>query len=361
MHEIYMKRALTLAHRGHTSPNPMVGAIIVQNDEIVSETWHKMAGEPHAEALAIKKAGKLAADADLYVTLEPCCHHGKTPPCTDAIIKSGIRRVFAAMEDPNPLVAGNGIRQLREAGIEVQVGLLETKARQLNEGFIKRMTTGLPFVLWKTAMTLDGKIATKTGDSRWVTGEQARKEVHRLRNWSDAVMVGIGTILADDPELTVRGIRGSKNPTRIIIDSHARTPADAHALSKDAPTIIATLRNIPEDMMDALSTAGAKILRIPDSNGRIDLRNLMGELGKMEINNIILECGGELAASMLEEKLIDRGLIFIAPKIIGGEKAKTPVEGEGIELMAQALNVTKPKIRRFGDDLALEFEIRKTS
>lgn len=354
-----MKRALALARRGHTSPNPMVGAAIVKNNKIISEAWHRQAGELHAEALAIEKAGRLANGADLYVTLEPCCHHGKTPPCTDAIIKSGIRRVYAAIEDPNPLVSGSGIRQLKESGIEVQVGLLETEARKLNEGFIKRMNTGMPFVLWKAAMTLDGKIAAKTGDSQWVTGETARKEVHRLRSRTDAIMVGIGTILADDPQLTVRGIKGAKNPLRIIVDSSARTPANARALSSDASTIIATLRNIPEKKMDALFTSGARILGIRDIDGRIDLTYLMNELGKMGINNVLLEGGGELAASMLSAGLIDRGLIFIAPKIIGGRDAKTPVEGEGIEAMSQALSTKKPKVRCFGDDIALEFEILK--
>lgn len=354
-----MKRALRLARRGRTSPNPMVGAVIVRDGVIVGEGFHPKAGEPHAEIFALNAAGDSANGADLYVTLEPCCHKGRTPPCTDAIIRSGIKRVFAAMVDPNPEVGGKGIEILKSAGIEVHVGLMESEARELNRGFIKRVTTGLPFVLWKAAMTLDGKIATRTGDSRWVTGEKARRYAHQLRTRSDAVMVGIGTVLADDPELTVRGIRAAANPLRVVVDSHARTPATARVLSPDAPTIIATLRDIPEDRMDALWKAGARILGIREADGRIDLRYLMSELAKMGMNSVLLEGGGELAASMLDAGLIDRGIIFLAPKIIGGRDAKTPVEGKGIELMSQALGVSKPKVRRFGDDIALEFELNQ--
>ena len=334
--ETFMKRALALAGRGRTSPNPMVGAIVVRDGKIVGEGFHPKAGDPHAEVFALNAAGSLAKGADLYVTLEPCCHQGKTPPCTDAVIQSGIKRVFAAMVDPNPEVGGKGIEILRKAGIEVNVGLMESKVRELNRGFIKRITTGLPFVLWKAAMTLDGKIATRTGDSKWVTGERARKEVHRLRSQCDAVMVGIGTVLADDPELTVRGIRGAVNPIRVVVGGSASIPPNARVLNSEAKTIIAP----------------------PADNGRVDLRALMIELAEMGINSVLLEGGGELAASMLSAGLVDRGIIFLAPKIAGGRDAKTPVEGEGIELMSQALATSKPKIRRFGDDIALEFEIR---
>ena len=356
---VYMKRALTLARRGRTSPNPMVGAVVVRDGKIIGEGFHPKAGEPHAEVFAMDASGSSAKGADLYVNLEPCCHQGKTPPCTDAIIQSGIKRVFAAMVDPNPEVGGKGIEILRKAGIDIQIGLLEAEAKELNLGFIKRVTTGLPFVLWKAAMTLDGKIATRTGDSKWVTCECARKEVHRLRCRCDAVMVGIGTVLADDPELTVRGIRGAVNPMRIVVDSRASTPPNAKVLNSDATTIIATLRDISDDRMDALWNAGARVLGIRDVDGRVDLRYLMGELAKMGVNNVLLEGGGELAASMLDAGLVDRGIIFLAPKIAGGRDAKTPVEGKGIELMSQALNVSKPKVRRFGDDLALEFSLNK--
>lgn len=351
-----MNRALALARKGRTSPNPMVGAVVVRGGKIVGEGYHPRAGEPHAEVFALNAAGEQAKGADLYVTLEPCCHHGKTPPCTDAVIASGIRRVFAAMVDPNPEVGGKGLALLKEAGIEVHAGLMETEARELNRGFIKRVTRGLPFVTWKVAMTLDGKICTRTGDSRWVTGEKARKEVHKLRNKSDAVMVGIGTVLADDPELTVRGIRGGKNPIRVVVDCEGRTPCDARVLNSDAPTLIVTKRDAPELNLDCLWQAGARVLGVRDCDGRIDLNYLMSELAKMGVNNLLLEGGGELAASMIAAGLVDRGLVFIAPKIIGGRDAKTPVEGEGIELMADALTVSTPRVRRFGEDIALEFD-----
>ena len=363
----FMKRALRLAIRGRTSPNPMVGAVVVRDGEIVGEGFHPKAGEPHAEVFALRDAGERAKGADLYVTLEPCCHHGKTPPCTDAVIRSGVRRVFAAMVDPNPQVAGQGIECLRAAGIEVHVGILESEARKLNEAFIKRVTTGLPFVLWKSAMTLDGKIATRTGDSRWVTGEKARKKVHRLRNRYDAVLTGIGTVLADDPELTVRDINRKdaknakeiQNPVRIIVDSNARTLLTSRVLNSAAKTIIAVTKHAPAEKVEALRNAGAELLVLSDIDGCVDLRALMQKLAETGINSVLLECGGELAFSMLDAGLVDRGLVFIAPKIIGGRDAKTPVEGEGIELMRDALVTTAPKIRRFGDDIALEFEILK--
>ena len=393
----FMKRALRLARRGRTSPNPMVGAVVVRESNIVGEGFHPAAGQPHAEVFALDRAGNLARGADLYVTLEPCCRQGRTPPCTDAVIRSGVRRVFAAMEDPNPEVRGKGVEILRSAGIEVEVGLLEAEARELNRGYIKRVTTGLPFVLWKAAMTLDGKIATRTGDSHWVTGERARREVHRLRSDFDAIMVGIGTVLADDPELTVRtGRRGDmvngqwlmvndrepthealtidhqpstisairnpqsaiRNPTRVVVDSRAETPPSARLLSSQADTVIAVTEQGSTKRIEALRNAGARALVLPGTaDGRVDVRALMVELANMGINSVLLEGGGELAASMLAAGLVDRGLIFIAPKIVGGRDAKTPVEGEGIDLMSQALGASRPRIRRFGEDIALEFEV----
>ena len=354
--EVFMKRALALAARGRTSPNPMVGAVVVRGGKIVGEGYHPKAGESHAEVFALDRAGDLAKGADLYVTLEPCCHFGRTPPCTDAVIRSGVRRVFAATQDPNPLVQGRGIEALRSAGIEVRVGVLESEARKLNRPYIKRITTGRPFVLWKAAMTLDGKIATRTGDSRWVTGERARRAVHRLRSRFDAILVGIGTVLADDPELTARGVRRTDGPLRVVVDGNARIPLDSKVFNSDAPTVLVTKRDAPEERLDALRSAGVRVLEIRDEEGRVDLGRLMTELANMGVNSVLLEGGGELAASMIEAGLVDEGLIFIAPKIIGGRKAKTPVEGEGIELMSRALGVSKPRVRRFGDDIALEFQ-----
>lgn len=364
---LYMKRALRLAQRGRTSPNPMVGAVVVKEGRVIGEGYHPRAGEPHAEVLALRAAGSLAVGADLYVTLEPCCHQGKTGPCTDAVISAGIRKVYAAMVDPYPEVAGKGIETLRAAGVEVEVGLLESEARELNRGFIKCVTCGRPFVLWKAAMTLDGKIATRTGDSRWISGEASRAYVHRLRAQSDAIVIGIGTVLADDPSLTVRignrqGAKDAKNarnqPIRIVVDSEGRVPADAKVLNGEATTVIVTKRSAPEENLDKLWSAGVRILGVRDIDGRIDLGYLLGELGKMGINNVLLEGGGELAASMIASGLVDRGLIFVAPKIAGGRDAKSPVEGEGIELMADALSTSKPRVRRFGDDIALEFDLK---
>ncbi|MDI6827549.1 MAG: bifunctional diaminohydroxyphosphoribosylaminopyrimidine deaminase/5-amino-6-(5-phosphoribosylamino)uracil reductase RibD [Armatimonadota bacterium] len=352
-----MKRALRLAKRGHPSPNPMVGAVVVCEGRIVGEGFHPKAGEPHAEVFALRNAGDLAKGADLYVSLEPCCHQGRTPPCTDAIIEAGIRRVFAAMVDPNPQVAGKGIETLKSAGIEVEVGLLESEASDINRGYVKRITQGLPFVLWKCAMTLDGKICTRTGDSRWITSEKARQYVHRLRSQSDAIVVGIGTIRADDPELTSRGVRSAVQPIRVVVDTKASIPLNSKVLKPDAPTIVAVGRSAPEANLDALWNMGVKILSIQEIDGKVALRYLMGELAKMGVNNVLLEGGGEIAASMISERLVDRGLIFIAPKIVGGRLAKTPVEGEGIELMSRALQVSKLKVRRFGNDLALEFDL----
>ena len=355
----FMKRALALARRGHTSPNPMVGAVVVRDGVIVGEGFHPHTGEPHAEVFALNAAGSLVEGADLYVTLEPCSHFGRTPPCADAVIKAGIKRVFAAMVDPNPLVSGNGIKRLRNAEIQVEVGMMEPEARELNRGFIKRVTTGMPFVLWKAAMSLDGKIAANSGDSRWITGERSRREVHKLRNSHDAVITGVGTILADDPELNVRGIRDAVNPIKVVVDSKASTPPTARILNVDAPIYIAVTEMADRERMNRLQDAGAKILMMPAADNRVDLNALMIKLADLGINTAMLECGGELTASMLGAGLIDRGMIFVAPKIIGGRDAKTIVEGAGIEMMADALNASNLRTRRFGDDIALEFDFLK--
>ncbi len=354
----FMKQALRLAQRGKTSPNPMVGAVVVNTARIVGEGYHPRAGEPHAEVFALREAGELAKGAELYVNLEPCCHHGRTPPCTDAILAAGIRKVYAAMLDPSPNVNGKGAEVLRAAGVEVEVGLLNDRAAELNRGYIKRVNTGMPFVLWKAAMTLDGKIATRTGDSKWVTGEKARRYVRRLRSRSDAVLTGVGTVLADDPELTARGVRGSVNPLRVVADSTASTPPAARVLNSRARTIIAVSDAAPEERVAALREAGAEVVVLPKSPAGVDLHALLVYLGQLGLNEVLLESGGRIAASALEAGLVDRGLVFIAPKIVGGRDAVTPVEGEGVELMSQALGVSKLRVRRFGEDLALEFDLK---
>jgi diaminohydroxyphosphoribosylaminopyrimidine deaminase/5-amino-6-(5-phosphoribosylamino)uracil reductase len=335
----------------------MVGAVIVKDGQIVGQGFHPKAGEPHAEIFAFRASGDRAKGADMYVTLEPCCHHGRTPPCVDAIIEYGVARVFAAMEDPNPVVAGQGFEALRAAGVEVLVGMMESKARKLNEAYIKRVTTGLPLVMWKAAMTLDGKIASRNGDSRWVTGEQARLHVHKLRNEYDAVVVGIGTVLKDDPELTVRDIPGGQSPIRVIVDAEAATPTDARVLDSEARTVIAVGRSADETQVKKLRNKGAEIIVLDDTDGRVDARSLMIALADMGINSVLLESGGEFAASMIEARLVDRGLVFVAPKILGGRDAKTPVEGEGFLLMSQAIPTSKLQVRRFGDDIAIEFTL----
>jgi diaminohydroxyphosphoribosylaminopyrimidine deaminase/5-amino-6-(5-phosphoribosylamino)uracil reductase len=333
----------------------MVGAVVVRDGQIVGKGYHPYAGAPHAEVFALRDAGDLARGACLYVTLEPCCHHGKTPPCADVVIESGVSEVVAAMVDPNPLVSGKGLAKIEAAGIKTTVGVLEEEARKLNESFIKHVTTGLPFITLKMAMTLDGKIATRTGDSKWITGKSARRYVHRLRRSSDAVLVGIGTVLADDPELTVRLCRpGKKCPARVVVDAFARTPVDAKIFSSDGQVILAVTNSARDDKILELEKAGAVVLRIDGRGGFVNLRDLALKLGEMGVQSILIEGGGELAAGALESKVVDKVLTFIAPKIAGGKSAKTPVEGNGAELMSEAISLKDVRIRRFGQDIAVE-------
>jgi len=349
-----MRRALTIAKRGRTSPNPMVGAVIVKNGRIIAEGWHKRAGEPHAEIIALKKAGQLARGADLYVTLEPCCHYGKTPPCVDAIIEAGIASVTAAMVDPNPMVAGRGIERLNAAGIRTKVGMLGDEAARLNEAFVKYITAGRPFITLKYAMTLDGKIATRTGDSKWISGEESRRLVHRIRERSDAIMVGIGTVISDNPELTARVSKRTVYPKRIVVDTHARTPTSIKMLSLPGETIIAVGESAEDDRVRKLEKAGARILKVEESNEHIDMKSLAYALGKMEITSVLLEGGGTLASAALEAGIVDKIIAFIAPKIVGGAEAITPVEGLGIDEMVQAAQFEISKTRRVGKDIMIE-------
>ena len=359
--EHYMRIALKLARRGigATSPNPMVGALIVRNDQIVGRGYHPMAGEPHAEVFALRRAGELARGATLYVTLEPCCHYGRTPPCTDAIIKAGIARVVCSMEDPNPLVCGKGFQRLREAGIEVTLGVLEEDARKLNEVFIKYVRTRLPFVTIKAAMSIDGKIATYTGDSRWITGEKARRYAHILRAHHDAIMVGIGTVLADNPRLTVRlqpgQMRAPRNPVRVIVDTHARIPLDANLLVENpGDTIIATTSFAPSEKLESLKDLGAKVIVTDPKEGRVDIKEVLIELGRQGITSVLVEGGGSLNASLLGEGLVDKVLVFIAPKIIGGKDAITWVEGTGARTIGGCATLSISRVRRFRGDILLE-------
>lgn len=350
-----MKRALRLARRGigKTSPNPAVGCVIVREGRIVGEGWHKQAGTPHAEIHALQQAGERARGADLYVTLEPCAHFGKTPPCADALIKAGVARVFVGMIDPNPLVAGRGVERLRQAGIAVVHPLLEPECRLLNEPFIKHVTTGLPYVTLKSALTLDGKTATPGGDSRWITSVASRRLVHRLRSRADAVMTGSGTLLADDPQLTVRMVRG-RSPLRVVVDSSLRTPLDSALLAEAArvPVIIATAAD-NHPLAASLAARGAEVLFCGQANGQVDLPALLQILGSRGIQSVLLEGGERLCGEMLRQGLIDRFLFFIAPKLVGGE-GKGLFAGVGAALMGDALPLAIRKVSRVGDDILVE-------
>ncbi|CUH94224.1 Riboflavin biosynthesis protein RibD [Propionispora sp. 2/2-37] len=356
MDEIFMQRALQLAakSRGKTSPNPMVGAVIVNNGQIVGEGWHQAAGTPHAEIHALCQAGHLAKNATLYVTLEPCCHYGRTGPCSDAIITAGIKKVIVAMTDPNPVVAGKGISILRANAIEVVEGVLSHEAAKLNEVFIKWITTKMPFGVLKTAMTLDGKIAAFTGHSKWITGEQARDYGHRLRNIYDAILVGIGTVLADDPALTTR-IPGGKNPLRVVVDSMARIPLTAKLLNDNqAPVVIAVSPNASEEKLAALRSKHADIVIVPcGPRGGIDLRGLFEILGRRSITSIFIEGGSRINASAISAGLIDKAYWFIAPKFIGGSNAPGPIGGTGLETMEKALTLEDIELERVGEDILI--------
>jgi diaminohydroxyphosphoribosylaminopyrimidine deaminase/5-amino-6-(5-phosphoribosylamino)uracil reductase len=358
MDERWMRRALRLAERarGYTSPNPLVGAVLVRDGQVVGEGYHHRAGEPHAEILALRAAGEAARGATLYLTLEPCSHHGRTPPCSPAVIAAGIARLVVAMADPNPKVSGRGIAQVRAADIPVQVGLLADTARRQNEAYLKWVTRGVPFVIWKSAMTLDGKIATRTGDSRWITGERARAYVHRLRAENDAIMVGIGTVRADDPLLTARlPGRRPRQPLRVIVDARAELPRDCRILRTldQAPALVAATERAPDANRAALTQAGAELLLLPEMEGRVDLAALMRELARRKVTSLLLEGGAEVTAAMLDAGLVDRAFLFVAPRIVGGRTAPGPVGGPGIASMADAHLLRDVTVRRFGEDVAI--------
>jgi diaminohydroxyphosphoribosylaminopyrimidine deaminase/5-amino-6-(5-phosphoribosylamino)uracil reductase len=355
----HMRRALELAARarGHTSPNPMVGAVLVRDGAVIGEGLHAFAGSDHAEAIALREAEGDAAGATLYVNLEPCCHYGRTPPCADQIVRAGIRRVVASCEDPNPAVRGKGFAALRAAGIQVDVGLCAEEARRLNEAFFSFIRLGRPFGILKAAASLDGKISTRTGDSRWITGESARQHVHHLRNEVDAVLVGIGTVLRDDPLLTTRlGIPDQRDPTRVIVDNLARLPLRAKVINRSstAPTILAVSETAPRSRLEALEREGVQIIVVPGSPRRVSLRNLMEALGKLGFLSVMIEGGAEINASALREGVVDKVLLYLAPILIGGKAAPTAVGGDGIELLEQAIRLRDVRIERFAEDILIE-------
>lgn len=359
----YMQRALALAKKGagQVHPNPMVGALLVREGEIIGEGFHRKYGAPHAEQEAFDACSLSAEGADLYVTLEPCCHHGKRPPCTDRILKSGVRRVIIGSLDPNPLVGGRGAEILRQNGIEVVIGVLEEECRKLNEVFFHFIRHQRPYVVLKYAMSMDGKIACASGLSRWITGEKARERVHEDRNRFAAIMVGIGTVLLDDPLLTCR-IPGGRNPLRIICDSSLRLPLDSQILrsAREVPTLLATCCTDEKKLRPYLDS-GIEVIRSLPVDGRVDLPFLMEELGKRNIDSLLLEGGSELHWAALQSGIVQKIQTYIAPKILGGREAKSPVGGIGVPTPDAAFHLSPAQITVLGEDILLESEVLSCS
>ena len=351
--ESYMREALRMAAyaRGRTSPNPLVGAVIVRDGTIIASGWHRAAGEPHAEIHALRMAGELARGATLYVTLEPCAHHGRTGPCAEAVIAAGLARVVVALSDPNPLVAGRGLAMLEAAGIETQTGVCEAEARRQNEVFLKWVTTKRPFVTLKTAMTLDGKIASHTGASQWITGEAARTRVHEYRDVHDAILVGIGTVLADDPSLTTRlPDRMGHNPLRIVLDSEARTPIDAKLLTDGAaPTVIAVSERADHRRVNLLHACGAEVVTLGAE--RPEIGQLLDWLGAHEVSSLFVEGGAQVNWSFLAGGYVDKVHAFIAPLLMGGTAAPTPIGGTGFDSPQTALRLADMTVEQAGVDI----------
>lgn len=357
----YMARALRLARRGlyTTDPNPRVGCVLVRDGNIVGEGWHQRAGSPHAEIEALRMAGESARGADCYVSLEPCCHHGRTPPCTDALKEAGVRRVVVAMSDPNPRVAGKGLKQLREAGIETRCGLLAAEAEKLNRGFCKRMRKGMPWVTVKMAASLDGRTALASGESRWITSAEARRDVHRWRARSSAIMTGIDTVLADDPALTARleGVDEVLQPLRVVLDSRLRMPPSAKMLALPGETVVVT---VTEDSatQHRLEDAGARVWVVGEVAGRVDLGEVWSRLAAREINEVMVEAGPRLNGAVVQGRWLDEGLLYLAPCLLGAD-ARGLFHLPGVETMGQRIEVQFGEIRRIGADLRIRFRLRE--
>lgn len=362
-HEDYMKISLDLAKKGmgYVSPNPMVGAVIVKNGEIIGKGYHKKCGELHAERNAFANCQKDCSGADIYVTLEPCCHYGKTPPCTDIIIEKNIKRVFIGSSDPNPKVAGKGVKILREHGIEVIENILKEQCDSLNEIFFHYITTGKPFVTMKYAMTMDGKIACRTGLSRWITSETSRQYAQYERLRHSAIMVGVGTVIADNPMLTCR-LENGRNPIRIICDTNLRTPVNSEIVktAKDIPTIIATCSDDTEKKSVYINY-GCRIMNVNKYDEHIDLNDLMNKLGSEQIDSILLEGGGELNYSALKSGIVNKVQAYIAPKIFGGRDAKTSVMGFGVDSPDNCYHIENTTIKNIGDDFLIEGQVKQCS
>jgi diaminohydroxyphosphoribosylaminopyrimidine deaminase/5-amino-6-(5-phosphoribosylamino)uracil reductase len=359
-HERYMQRALELAGfaRGRTSPNPLVGAVIVRGGEVVGEGYHRKAGTPHAEVHALHDAGERARGATLYVTLEPCSHYGRTPPCTEALIAAGIAEVYMAMLDPNPLVNGQGRERLEQAGIRTFVGLCEEEAAALNRPFVTYITQGRPLVIAKVACSLDGKIATRTGESRWISGKASRQRAHELRDEIDAIMVGANTVIVDDPRLTTRlpGREEVHHPLRIVVDSRGRVPLAVRLFDPELPgrTVLATTAACPLEHREALQQRGVEVLLLPAGpHGRVDLPALLRELGRLQVTSLLVEGGGTLLDAFFRARLVDQVLAFVAPLIIGGREAPPAVGGEGVSLLREAPRLVNPSVERVGEDFLI--------
>ena len=349
-HIAFMQRALDLARRakGRTSPNPLVGAVIVKEERIIGEGYHQKAGTPHAEVHALNAAGTNAKGATLYTNLEPCCHWGRTPPCTEALIRAGVAEVYVAEVDPNPSVAGKGVQQLQNAGIGVHVGVCRQEASDLNEVHRKYIQTGKPFAILKTAMSLDGKIATAAGESQWITSEASRLRGHEVRDTVDAILVGRGTVARDNPALTTRlQNREGQDATRIVLDSHGRTPPEARIFNSEngASVIVAVTPEAPSENVDALEKAGAAVITVSATlEDKVCFQSLMEILGKREITSVLIEGGGEINGSALAAGIVDKVMCFIAPKLIGGQDAPGPIGGVGIRSLIDAVNLRRVRV-----------------
>lgn len=360
----YMARALKLAAKGlySTSPNPRVGCVLVKDGQIIGEGFHHKAGGPHAEIHALNQAGEAAQGATAYVTLEPCAHHGKTPPCSQALITAGVARVVCAIEDPNPLVAGQGIAQLREAGIDVQAGLLETEAEQINIGFIHRMKTGRPWVRVKIAQSVDGRTAMASGESKWITGPDARRDVQRLRARSCAILTGVGTVRADNPELTVRpaqlGFDPGRSPLRVVLDNRLETESDMNIVDGSAPTLIVTTADADSPAAQGLRREKVEVVQVTaNAKGRAELDVLLDELGRRQINELLVECGGKLSGAFLKAGLVDELVVYTAPKLLGSEAR--PMARLPLESMDEAIELELQDLRQIGTDIRTTYRMRK--
>ncbi|MDO9333628.1 MAG: bifunctional diaminohydroxyphosphoribosylaminopyrimidine deaminase/5-amino-6-(5-phosphoribosylamino)uracil reductase RibD [Dehalococcoidales bacterium] len=363
----YMAQALSLAKLalGHVSPNPAVGAVIVKNRKVIGQGYTQPPGYAHAEIMALKEAGERARGATLYVTLEPCCHYGRTPPCTKAIISAGITHVHAAMIDPNPVVGGKGKTELEKAGIRVNIGEHEDEAREIIQTYAKYITTKIPFVTAKFAMSLDGKIATRTGDSKWISSEESRRYVHYLRFTHDAIMVGVNTVLTDDPQLTVRccshGGMSHEQPLRVIVDSEGKTPTTSKVFEAPGNVLMAVSEDISPVRKRAYKRAGAEVVTLPARRGQVDLSALLVALGERQITSVLAEGGGRLLGSLFDRRLVDKVIVFIAPIVIGGRQAKTPVAGKGVENVIDSIKLERMRTRSLNGDVIISGYIGKES